>query len=165
MIARVRIAFALAFLTLAPTVSAKEAQVLAFSFELPNSWYVESGGGRLFAMGSTTPYRPPLITAEACIPTTSQDCSGMRRPFPPGAPGSKALGCDGIIPATIPRQGGITETRCICSPVVVDSDPGSVGFSVFHLKGAVLFVGYFAGVNDQDVESFLDALAGSVRVR
>jgi hypothetical protein len=154
---------ALAFVCSALHASAKEVKVLFFSFEVPDSWSVEgNGGNRLFATGSTQAYRPPLIIAEGCVPSTQVRCTerDFRRPGPPDV--LQKFGCP-VTGHVVSRSDLIAETRWLCSPVTVEAVQITAGIILFEANGAVLIVSYLAGDKDQHVRVFLDVLARSLK--
>ena len=154
------------------TAHAREATLLAFSFELPDSWtLVANGPDKLFATAGTQANRPPYVLAEACVPSPQSQCleEGFRRPFGEDEEGIKAarsLGCYGISGEAIKRKDSVTETRWICSTIVgPDNSQITAGFSFFQIRGAVLRISYVAGAKDQDVRSFLDEMGRSLKAQ
>jgi hypothetical protein len=161
-----------ALVILCGTADAREMTLLPFSFQVPDSWTVEGNGrDQLYASAATQPNHPPYMLAEACALSPQSQCveNGFQQPFgddEKSVNASRSLGCYGIKGVAIPRKDGVTETRWICSTVAGPDDSKiTAGFSFFKTRGAVLRVSYLAGAKDQDVQSFLDAFARSLKAR
>ena len=157
---------------LSGTAYAREMTLLAFSFDVPDSWTVEANGrDQLYASAATQPNHPPYVLAETCVPSPQSQCleDGFQRPFgddEKSVNASRSLGCYGINGVAIARKDGVSETRWICSTIAgADNSKITAGFSFFKIRGAVLRVSYLAGTKDQDVQSFLDAFGRSLKAR
>jgi len=146
-------------------VSAGEAKVLAFSFEIPDRWHAEgTGGDMFFATGAQQAYAPPWLLAQTCAPADNDVCAGIARLDPSTDAGLAELGCAGIVGQRLTWQDGIAETRWICAPRVVSGDKVTAGASVFTSLRGTLYLAYVAGDADTPVALFLDQVARSMKV-
>lgn len=156
---------AIALIFFAITATAKDVNVLSFSFEVPESWSVEGNGrGTLFATGATRANTAPIIMAEACDQSNKLRCSEkFRRPNP--AKELQKEGCAGVTGQVVTRTDQIVETRWICSPVTIDGIRVTTGISLFEINGSILSVSYLAGDRDQVVSTFLEIVGRSLKVK
>ena len=140
------------------SADAKSVDVLAFSFSVPDAWYVEGrGGDKFFGMGGKDPDSPPQVLAEACVPSSTKSCVNIdKRGWPP---------CDGAAAAIATSRDGIKETRYLCPTEVVQGRSMLFGTSLYEIEDALLVVTYVASDGDMAPREFMESLSRSVHFR
>lgn len=136
--------------------SGHEVRMSSISFQLPNSWHIESNSkDRTFATPSTQPDTPPIVMAELCVATAGHLC-------PASAPPD---GCAAAKSSTQQWPHGLTENRWICPRTNTSAGGVMSAVSYFELENRKLRVAYIASDTDKAPSEFLDNLAKSLRFK
>jgi len=144
-----------------PGAYARDVRVLRFTFDVPDSWYVEGqGGSRLFATGGKGKDSLPWVIAEAC--EGESQCKQFRLPDPPNEFAS--MGCTGSQVQHFTWPTSVAERRWICGSAQVSDVAVASGISIFEVPSSILFIAYSAGDSGPSVPEFLKRLASTMRI-
>ena len=147
-----RFALTLAAYFLSLLAVGQEVYVHPFTFNIPDSWYVEGGDGstRLFAKSGKGYMEPPLIMVESCVFGENTDCYEYATNPSPYDPEKQKKAyrqlCGDNEYVEISRKDNLVEKRLICP---------NVGYSLYIADDAILSVAYASKTND-GISGFLD---------